>query len=523
MKHLSFLVPSLAALLLALPASPSHAAAPPGVPVVLSVSTNTAQIAGFSSATVHRILPDGHNEGMFAKVNFFLTQPGARLGNDTTVLVDTLIPGNYVFTSFTAPDGKILKVDEKKNLLGSFTVAEGKPVDLGRLVLTPINDKVVIGRSSLQTSNVELMRTAMPDTAAKFSGELASGWDAPVSDGSKALERHALSKTVGAECATERADSTVFAASRLGTILIRTLDQRWRGVHGQQLESLLCVLPVDLPETEAVAVGEFGTLVRKPKNRDVLLPVERGNLPAGNLTGIVGSPAAGWFIRHQLGNTITLLRSDKLEAGNWMPVMKIAADINRNNRRGAMFLWQTPQGLGYAGATGPIKSFDTASGAWRELVLPEGYHRVMNVVAGTNGALVVQAAKGNPIWVLVEAAFISRDRGATFKQIPMPAAKFVVPPRTHIQHDGTLLMHHPSNSLYASKDDGATWTEEGKLEDSSGLLPLRAGTLLNIGSGRYGWFTIQASKDLGKAWFPDYSTFNLAAYDAEHRPDKTAK
>lgn len=494
----------------------ANADSPSPVPVVLSISTNTAQISGFNNIGIHRILPPNHNEGMFATVNFTVDRAAPGMARDTSVFIASLPPGEYNFSEFRA-QGKVLKVGEK-NMLGKFTVTAGKPVDLGRLILTPVNDKVIIGRVARSASNVDILRSSVPQKAALFTGELATGWNDPISADAQSLERHALARPVGADCATERADGTVFAASRLGTMLIRSPIGRWRGVHAPGLESLLCVLPVDLPDTEVIAVGELGTFVRKPRGQDVLVPINPGNLPRGNLSGIQGSPAAGWFVKHQLGNDVTLFRSPTLEAGTWTAVLKTEANINDRYRRESMFLWQTPYGMGYAGAQGPIKSFDQATGQWSDIALPATYHRVLNVFAATNGELSIQAGTGNPIWALIEAAFVSRDRGLSWKAIPSPTKPYA--PWLQILHDGTLMMINTSTAiLHTSKDDGVTWAVAGKLRNGGITLPLRSGALLNIGTGQYGWFTVDSSLDNGNDWTPEYSTFNIKAYDAE-RKDK---
>ena len=334
----------------------ASAATPVMVPVVLSITTNTAEITGFSRIGVHRNLPPNHDEGMFAKENYAIENAAPGMARDTAVFVASLPPGDYNFSYFMSVQGKYLSAKDKA-ILGNFTVAAGKAVDLGRLVLTPVNDKVIIGRVSGSASNLDMLRRSLPAQAALFTGAVAPGWNEPILK-DQSLERLARAATVGADCPTEQADGTVFAASRLGTILIRSPAGNWRGVHGPGLESLLRVLPVDLPDTEAIAVGELGTLVRKPRGEDVLVPIDPGNLPLGSLSGIQGSPAAGWFVKHQQGDNVTLFRSPTLDAGTWTPMLKTDARLNDRHRRSTMFLWQTPTGMGYAGTQGPIKSFD---------------------------------------------------------------------------------------------------------------------------------------------------------------------
>ena len=505
----------LASLLIALSLlSPvANAESPPDVPVVLSISTNTAVITGFNDIRIHRNLPPNHNEGMFAKENFTVLRATRGMARDTALFVASLPPGEYNFSLFSSAQGKTLSVGEN-NLLGKFVVTAGMPVDLGRLLLTPFNQKVLIGRAAHSTSNAELLRIALPEKAAQFSGTTSQGWIEPMTEDAQSLERHALASTVGADCATESADGTVYAASRLGTVLIRSPKGVWRSVHGQRLESLLCVLPVNLPDTELVAVGEFGTMMRKPRGQDVLVSINPGNLPLGDLDGIEGSEAAGWFVRHRRGNNVTLFRSPTLEAGNWTPVFKNDADVNASHRRESMFLWHTPSGMGYAGAQGPVKSFDQATGQWSDMTLPANFKRVMNVVAATNGDLSLQAASDS--FIMIETAFVSRDNGRNWNKVPTRVVNLA--PQMKIFHDGTLMMRNANGGmLETSKDDGASWTIAGTLPNGGTILPLRSGALLNMVTSPYGWFTIDVSQNHGGTWSQEYSTFNSRFYQAQQK------
>ncbi len=486
----------------------------PAVPVVFSISTNTALITGFNDIQIHRNLPPNHNEGMFAKQTFSVRRANTGMARDTSVFIASLPPGEYNFLSFSSAQGKSVRVGENKQL-GKFIVAAGVPVDLGRLLLTHFNDKVLIGRAANSTSNGEILRIALPEKAAQFGATVSPGWIEPMTEDAQSLERHALASTVGADCATESANGTVYAASRLGTVLIRSPGGEWRGVHGQRLESLLCVLPVNLPDTELVAVGEFGTMMRKPRSQDVLVPINAGNLPMGDLDGIEGSEAAGWFVRHRHGDSVTLFRSPTLEAGNWTPVFKNDAQVNASHGRESMFLWHTPSGMGYAGAKGPVKSFDHSTGQWRDITLPAGFQRVMNVSAASNGDLALQAASDSG-FLMIETAFVSRDNGMSWNKIPTRVVNLA--PQMKVFHDGTLLMRSATGGiLETSKDNGASWTIAGTLPNGGTILPLRSGALLNMVTSPYGWFSIAVSQDHGKAWDLEYSTFNTRFYDAQQK------
>ena len=491
----------------------AHAESANHSPVVVSISANTGEIAGFNSIRVFRNLAPGHGEGMFAKQTFDLEPPSARwkLGRDTTIFIGALPPGEYSFRGFYAA-GKSLTIGEK-NLLGKFIVTAGKPVDLGRLVLTPVNSNVLIGRISLPSPNMALMRRVVPEKAALFAGEAASGWTGP-NEAAQGFEKYSLSNTVGADCATERADGTVFAASRLGTVLMRSSAGRWRGIHGVGMESLFCVLPVGMPDTELVAVGEMLTLLRKPRGADQLVAINPGNLPPGDLMKINGSPSMGWFVVHKLGNNVTLYRSSKLEAGDWTVVLN--EDIGKDNvlNSDGIFTWQTDVGMGYAKKKGPFMVFENASGQWSERALPPEHSYLKHVAANGNGVISMRCARVNSLHLLRDSNFISKDMGAHWTPIAQQPGNAWM--QIQVLHDGTLITGSAGTHFSTSRDNGATWVPGGKHENRR-FLPLRSGTLLNFDDGKYGYFSIDSSTDGGKEWFGEYSTFNRQAYEAQQK------
>lgn len=479
-------------------------------PVVISVSTNTGEISGFNNIAIRRHLSQGQSESIFSGNSFAFQSVTPGVGRDTALFIGLLPPGEYSFGAFSAGT-KRLNVGEQ-NLLGKFTVTSGKPVDLGRLVLTPVNHQVMIGRIARPSSNLDLIRRIVPAKLDQFAGELASGWVGQV-EATNNLEKYSLANTVGADCATERADGTVFAASRLGTVLTRSSLGKWRGLRGAGLESLLCLLPVELPDAELVAVGEMLALVRKPRGSDQLVPVDPGNLPPGDLIKINGSPGAGWFVVHKVGNKLTLYRSSKLDAGDWKVVLQADARENAQRNYESMFSWQTEAGMGYAGPTGPIKIFDNASGQWSERALPPSQSRLLHAAVATNGDLVIHAANTSSMWDHVNSSFVSKDMGANWKAILPPPATARRP--MQIFHDGTLMTLNNAAHYTMSQDKGATWTVGGKAERL--VLPLRTGTLLDFDDGKHGLFSIRSSVDGGKQWDTEYSTFNRQAYDAEKK------
>lgn len=482
--------------------------------VALSITTNTGQISGFDNIEVTRILAPGVTESGFGVKTYTLRRVAPDMARDTALFVGSLPPAEYMFTSFSSnATGKVLKVG-KENLLGNFTVHAGMRVDLGRLLLTPVNRHVVVGRMEGAASNLSMIARFSPEHAEMFSSKVEAGWNGPGRDAS-GFTAYALRSPVGADCPTERDDGTVIAASRLGSVLIRSKQGRWRAVRGTSVESLLCVLPVDLPDAELLAVGEFGTLLRKPRGMDTLVPVDIGNLPPGNLLNIAGNPASGWIIAHKAGHSVTLYRSARLEGGNWTPLVKEEIKSIYPHGGSGFYMWRTKAGIAYAVARGQFKYLDFASSQWTERWTPSHFPLGGLTVApnGNLGAFVMLGA--------IVMDYTSSDDAVTWQQIK-PSTHYRKMPALAL-NDGALLMvtgSYGKEMAEISRDGGKTWTQQGQYQDNRTILPLKSGELLDFDKGQLGFFSINRSVDSAKTWTLEHSTFDVAAYDRQQKDEK---
>lgn len=479
-------------------------------PVVVSITTNTGQIRGFDQIVVTSVVPPGSKE---SASDYYLKRVTPDMARDTALFIGSLPPAEYLFKSFTAFNAnKVLRVGDEV-LLGKFTVHPGKRIDLGRLLLTPVNSKVVVGRMPQLSSNRDLIERFSPQHAAMFSSEVEAGWNGPAK-GAESFAAYALGRPVGGECPTERADGTVVAASRLGTVLMRSKEGRWNSLRGPGIETLMCVLPVDLPDTELLAVGEFSTLLRKPRGVNKLVPVNTGNLPPGNLMNIAGSAAYGWIVEHQAGKVFTLFHSPTLEAGNWTPIFKDDATNSIRFADHGLWMWSTSGGMGYAVPRGDIRLLDFATGKWTERTTPNKFP--LHALTASPMGLSVFVMMGG--YVL---DYVSHDQGATWQGFKAPTHLKKVP--ATLTYDGTLLMVVGltlKEELQMSKDGGTTWTVQSNYEADRPMMALRSGDLLSFDRGEYGYFSIQSSHDGGKNWKNEYSTFDTAAYEAQTKDVK---
>jgi hypothetical protein len=484
--------------------------------VVVSVTTNTAQIKGFDGLAVRRTnAPDVNVVEMHA-----LNQIVPDLARDTSVFVGMLREGEYEVAEFS--DSKTnRKLDLKtrnRDLIGRFKVTAGKAVDLGRLILTPVNQLVVMGRSAKVTSNKPLLEKYAPDYASLLQGETSEGWLEPRS-AQDTVEEYALGRPVGFGPPTELGDGTVLAASRLGTVLVRLTSGKWRAIRGDGLETLFYATPVKQDDTRLIAVGELGTILRLPVGGRKLVPVDAGNLPPGNLLFIDGDAVHGWYVAQQHGSEVTLYHSLELERGDWQPVRKETVGTNFWSGSDQIWFWQRAGGLGYALSNGTINQLDFASGEWRTFKAPNDAN-LINIVSNPDGSLGILTSPGGGLAGLFSDLYLSKDDGATWREIK-PKFKIKGSPPIQLTPHALLAVSRESafsghHELHLSHDDGVTW-EKCDYRLGERLVALKSGRLLSVDPGMNGIFSISSSDDAGKYWQVEYSNFNRALYDAQHK------
>jgi hypothetical protein len=324
-------------------------------------------------------------------------------------------------------------------------------------------------------------------------------------------------RPVGADCTSELADGSMVAASRLGALLVRSPQGRWRVLGSPGMESLLCVLPTALPEAELVAVGEFGTMLRKPRGSDELLSVNTGNLPPGNLIHLAGNPQAGWYLVHQNGDDITLYHARQLEGGDWQALRKENIALSIWSGRNAIWAWHDDLGMGYALSTGGIYHLDFATAAWSKGAAPASA-RLVTYRRGLNGTVGILTSPGGGFAGVFASVYFSRDDGKSWMPINAPF-NVKVSPVVQLK-DGRLVMAggvFGKAELQISSDDGKTWTRHADYELARTFMPLANGDILDFDSGQFGVFTIRRSVDDGKTWQVEYSNFDRAAYELQQK------
>lgn len=486
-------------------------------PVVVSMTSNTGAVNGVNQITVQRLSEEQLAGKSGVENTYVLMQLAPELSRDTTFFSGALPPGEYRFYAFSDTKSmKILRIPASSRMLDHFVVKGDKAVDLGRLITTPYNSNVVYGRSKLAGSNRSLLQRFAPDYAQLLAGEIDSGWKAPAGDAAEpvTIESYALARPVGALCMTELADGRLAAASRLGTVLMRATDGRWSTVRGPGIESLLCVTPTTEANAELVAMGEFGTLLRKPPGSHVLLPIDTGNLPAGKITRLYGSARNGWFLSLERGTEVLIVHSPTLEAGNWSIIRK--ESIARSLISGASnyFMWATSNGFAYTVSAGPIHFYDWTSKAWTQRPTPDNA-RVIGMNVSPGGTILALTSPGGGFAGAFASIFMSRDQALSWQAVNTPYSIKAFPPT--MTADGTMLMAggvFSNPELQVSKDDGRSWAHLSSYALDRTVIPLPSGAMVDYDYAQWGIFTIRHSSDGGKTWEVEYSNFDERAYKA---------
>jgi hypothetical protein len=485
--------------------------------VVVSVTTNTAEIRGFDGLVVRKINAPGVNVVDLNSLNLIV--PG--LARDTSVFIGMLPEGEYEFAEFTdlKSNRKLALGQGQRDLIGRFRVTRDKPVDLGRLVLTPANYNVVMGRSETVTSNKPLLEKFAPEYAALLKGEPSDGW-LRFRSRDDTIEQYALSRPVGLDYPVELEDGTVVGASRLGTVLVRSPGGKWRLIRSAGIESLLCAMPVKLSDASLIAVGEFNTMLRLAHDSRLLTPIGAGNLPPGNLIFIAGDETHGWYVAQQRADEVVFYRSAKLENGDWHALRKESVGRSFWNGADQIWIWRTPLGFSYAVSDGRISHLDFGSTEWRVVKAPND-SRLINVSPNPDDSIGILTSPGGGMGGVFAGTHLSQDQGTTWREIVPPNKIKQSPP---IRMPGGPVMtvslsgvFSGVSELHASRDEGATWEKRDGFRAGERLLPLKSGRMLSIQPGTRGVFSVATSVDEGRSWRVEYSNFDNALYEAQQK------
>jgi len=471
--------------------------------VTVSITANTDQVSGLGKISLTKVVPR-EEEKAFVSNTYTLAQVSRDMAHDTTLFIGSLPPGQYYFDRLI-DGGNANRYVQMGGGLGSFTVEEGKPLDLGRLIVTPLyEDHVAIGRSARVRDNRTLIERYSPDHLKLFAAETTVTWKDLRRTGDR-VEEMALERPTSAGSLTELPDGSVAAATRMGTVLLRNPAGTWRRLGSDQIESLNSVQPVQMPDADFLALGEFGTLLRHVPGQDKLVSVNTGNLPYGNLIALAGNVNAGWYIAVRRKGEITVYHSAKLEGGDWSKMF--SEGVHGSAFGPGSWFWMRDMGTGFAYATseGSVHLYDYATSQWTKRATPKAGRVDHFRISGNGMWSAVTGGRGLMTYGSKDS-YISLDQGKTWNQMEVSSTASSIPfmQRT----DGALLRFDGSAwrklKLQSSTDMGKTWTTLTDELQSRDLVTLKSGEILGLVWNERLPARFEVSKDGGKTWTDEF-------------------
>jgi hypothetical protein len=493
--------------------------------LAISFTVNTGSVGQFDTLVLKREGdPDPKTAG--AQYEYSVPELTGRVARDTSLFVASLKEGNYSIVRLYDSDMRMtFTPGEKNKTLGSFRIVPGKLTDLGRAVITPINFEIAVGRSTLLKNNDALLSRFAPSTKNFYKEVLPQGWNTPRHE-RDFMESFALTHPVGISTIVELKDGRVAAATRLGTILLREPNGRWRPLRTGTLDAWIGVAPASAPDAILVAVGEYSNIAKVDADGK-FHPVDRGNLPIGTLIFVAGDSAHGWVVAHRLNDKFTLYRTDSLENPQWTPVLTDTLKISFWSGAQQLWLWQTKDGFGYGRSTGEIRFYNMATRGWTDRISPE--KKTVLAMVASPGGLGIITSPGGGLGGVTATTWISKDDAQTWEEAGTPYKVKVYPPK--VTASGIMLQSggvFGKDTLQGSKDLGKTWyLLSDKVALADAILPLpTAGVFKLDNAGLNGGRSLEIishSADDGATWNREYSSLDVELLRMQLEKDKADK
>lgn len=397
---------------------------------------------------------------------------------------------------------------DKPHPIGTFKVLENTTTDLGRINLTHANDAYLIARSEKHFSNKDLINKLKNNyLEAIYKDKILNGWTQPVSTLEKKIGDESKILPFGMQCFKELKDNTIIASSKIGSVFFLPLQNTNKKTKIFQSNDNLAFDCVTIKENynfDFLAYGEMNTLYKHLKGSDVLTPIDSGNLPIGIISSIVGDDQNGWFLSHITGRKATIYKSNRLENGDWQPIVQ--KDILDNFwGLSGFWMWEDEQGFSYADMYGKINHYDYTTKKRSENKVPDNENISQLIVNPDKSISVITSKRG--FAGIFSNLFNSNDHGITWQKVNSPFKVNVFP--AQVSKQGDLYISGAQfnwDKLAISEDAGKTWQMHEIMAPSS-IVTLNSGALLNIlYSGQYA--LVKISNDKGKTWETLYSTHN---------------
>ncbi|HGH3291751.1 TPA: exo-alpha-sialidase, partial [Acinetobacter baumannii] len=190
------------------------------------------------------------------------------------------------------------------------------------------------------------------------------------------------------------------------------------------------------------------------KESDVLTSIDTGNLPIGIISSIVGDDKNGWFLSHIVGHKATVYKSNRLENGNWQPIIQKEILDNFWGLSG-FWLWEDEQGFSYADMYGNINNYNYITKKWSENKVPNNENISQLIVNPDKSISIITSKRG--FAGIFSNLFNTNDHGMTWQKVNSPFKVNVFP--AQVSKQGDLYISGAQfnwEKLAISEDSGRT-------------------------------------------------------------------
>lgn len=416
----------------------------------------------------------------------------------TSVFVGTLPAGGYRLeavkrtraigswvTTTTAPVPQVL---------GTFRVRPGEATNLGTLVYqyhlnSAIASKYLVTRLTAPAEFSAFLRRRFPAIASHVLQKPVSTWDSTSDESARqAVVRLAQAGSAQVNDPRETPWGELVAGSRLGQVLVRAADGRWRSVDTGYTSEIFTVLP--LKNGQLLASGEEGMLL---VSDDRGLHWAPAPTPASGVIEDVAQAEDGQcYVVVRGPAEYAVYRTDDPKARPWQEVHR----FERGRRPGRLTMFARPRLLA-AMPHGEFVAYDAGAQQWRSVTSSSSL-KLARVRMREDGLLYAVAEGANAYERRVVA---SRDWGRSWDVLGTWSTGKVEDVLFTSASAGYLVLNKRAAGggvLLVTADGGKSWSERGALPMwAESVFLADAGRVLLV-SKKSGF--VAASRDQGKSW-----------------------
>jgi hypothetical protein len=393
-----------------------------------------------------------------------------------------------------------------KSPFSDIVIKANQTVDLGMLIVSAMSYNVIPGRSSKFLSNADLINQFAPNQELLKNAE-SGGWE-DFSNKEKLAEVVALSQPQGITGITETPKGEIIAGTRMGTIIIRDLQKKWRifsNTDNYSRIQLTAISPANQGNT-IIAINEFGDAYHiEEKNSS---RISLGNLPKGKPFFLsAAQDGSRWYAGIINKDQNELFTANKLD-GNWE---KIFSDKKYAYAYSGAQVWaaKLPNGLFYASAATPeIRCLDYSTGKWITSKAPKGNVILDIKVNSKTGSIGILTGPGGGFAGVFATAYFVKSCGNNWQEIKSPYTVHVGAPI--IMNDGSIADIggvFKDSGMYVSQDEGKTWNKAtDRIIHVDKLYQTENHGLFVVSNASNGIETVSNSQDNGKTWSTELSS-----------------